>query len=80
MKGAEGDARWIPVAEALEIYMQRLGLPETFREGVGADPRQPGIMWLSDQAITVYDSPIGPAFDRQEFNPIIEKVKAVKLP
>ena len=53
---------------------------EAFREGVGADPRQPGIMWLSDHAIAVCDSPVGLAFDRQEFNPIIDQVKAVKLP
>ena len=60
--------------------MQQLGLPEAFREGAGAEPRQPGIMWLSDHAITVYDSPVGLAFDRLEFNLIIYQVKAVRLP
>jgi len=80
MKSAEGDARWIPVAQALEIYMRQLGLPEAFREALGAELHQPGIMWLSDHAITVYESPVGLAFDRQEFNPIIDQVKAVRLP
>jgi hypothetical protein len=80
MKAAEDDAGWIPVAEALDIYMQQLGLPEEFRAGLRAEPHQPGIMWLSDHAITVYDSPLGLAFDRQEFNSITDKVKAVKLP
>ena len=75
MKGAEGDARWIPVAEALEIYVLQLGLPDAFREALGAELHKPGIMWLSDHAITVYESPVGLAFDRQEFNPILDRAR-----
>jgi hypothetical protein len=80
VKGAEGDDRWITVMEASEIYMQQLGLPEAFRRELRAEPIQPGIMWLGDHAITVHESPLGLAFDRQEFNPIIDQVKPVKLP
>ena len=76
-----GDNRWIPLEEALQLHMQHLGLPEAFRQELSGtlEPHQPGIMRLSDHAITVHETPLGLALDREEFNALLDQIKLVSL-
>jgi hypothetical protein len=76
-----GDNRWIPLEEALQLHMQDLGLPEAFRQEPSgtSEPQQPGIMWLSDHAIMVHETPLGLALDREEFNALLDQIKPGSL-
>lgn len=68
--------RWIPVEEAFRLQARRLGLPparylETLEK---LAPLHAGLMWLSDQPITLHELPTGLAFDRSEFEAVLAKI------
>ena len=81
MVGGE-DARWILLEEALDLHMQHLGLPDPFQQELrnALEPHQPGIMWLSDHAVMIHETPLGLAFDREEFNAVLAQIKPATLP
>ena len=75
-----GDSRWTPLEEALQLHMQHLGIPEALRQELSDEAQQPGIMWLSDHAIMVHETPMGLALDRVEFNALLDQIKPVSVP
>jgi hypothetical protein len=75
-ESAEG--MWIGLHEAFATYVQRLGLPKGLhRELISGLECRPGLMWLSDHAILLYERPTGLGFDRDEFEAIMLKIKPV---
>ncbi len=69
--GEAEEDRWIGLEEALAIHARRLGMPEGFhRELLGALDYRPGIVWLSDHALVLYERPSGLGFDRADFDAI----------
>ena len=45
----------------------------------GGAPRRPGIMWLSDFAVMIYESANASPFDREELDALIKQIKRINL-
>ena len=68
--------RWIGLEEALEAQARCLGAPEGFHLELlkNLADLKPGMIWLSDQAITLHELPTGFAFDRAEFEAVLARI------
>jgi hypothetical protein len=73
--------RWIGFEEAFTALEARMGVPHgMLRRPTDAVTCQEGaMMWFSDHAILVHETPLGFGFDRGEFEAILQKVKRVDL-
>ena len=81
MTGESPGNHWIGFEEAFTALEARMGLPHgLFPRPTDAVTCQEGAMvWFSDHAILVHETPHGFAFDRGEFEAILQKVKRVDL-